>query len=516
MTLVSLTFIGFLMIVLLVYYLLPKKWQWVILLLGSIFFFFLAGTPVTVIYLIASIVSVFIGTLLMEKKSEKKKLIYVLTLLINLGMLIALKYTNFLLDNIFSVLKIFSDAGTESFRVRWIAPLGISFYALQMIGYLTDCYWGIAERQKNIAKLALFNMYFPQMVSGPINKYNNIENSLFGEHCFSGERLSCGLFRILQGFFKKLVVSEQLTALVDYLYSNYTFYDGIYVWIGTALYVIQIYADFSGCMDIVLGASECFGVTLTENFKAPFSSLSVQEFWQRFHISLGAWLKDYIMYPMLRSKGLSKISKKLKAKHKKKAAKLIPTFIAMFFVWFLMGLWHGGGWNFIGEGIWFWLLIVLSQLLETPFKKLSSKLKINTESGTVKNLKCVGTSFCFGIGILFFKASSLTAAFSMLGSAFNPIRVGESVKTINDSLQLADSSFGTNRIMWMVISLLIGIIFMIISGKADKSEERLFVRISRKSVGIKVAIVYLFIITIILFGAYGPGYSASEFIYGGF
>lgn len=517
MTLVSFSFICFLLIMLLLYYLLPSKWQWVILLFGSIAFYMLAGTPYTFVYVIISVLSIYFGTHMMDKKPERKKSIYVLTLLINILMLVALKYTNFILVNVSLVGSWFSDNIHEGdLSVKWIASLGISFYALQMIGYLTDCYWGIAKSQKNIGKLALYNIYFPQMISGPINKYSNLSESLYAEHKFDATNLREGGFRVLQGFFKKLVVSEQLTVIVNYLYANYTEYDGIYVWIGTALYLLQLYSDFSGCMDIVLGASKCFGIDMAENFKAPFCSTSVQEFWQRFHISLGAWLKDYIMYPLMRSGAFSRMTKKLKNKYGKKVAKMIPTFAAMFVVWFCMGLWHGGGWNFIGEGIWFWLMIVLSQLLEKPLKSLGMTLHINGESKCVHGLKCVGTGFLIGIGILFFKAESLGAAFKMIGSAFNPARLMASARTIKDSLVLLDSVAGTNRIIWAVTSAVVGLIVMILFGLKDKTDERFHVYISKKNFYIRLLIGYLLVMAIIFLGAYGPGYSASEFIYGGF
>lgn len=517
MTLVSFSFICFLLIVLLLYYLLPSKWQWVILLFGSTAFYMLAGTPITFIYVIVSILSIYLGTHFMERKPDSKKKIYVITLLINILMLVALKYTNFILTNITAVGSWFSDNIHEGdLSVKWIASLGISFYALQMIGYLTDCYWGITDSQKNIGKLALYNIYFPQMISGPINKYSNLSSSLFAEHKLDANNLREGGFRILQGFFKKLVVSEQLTGIVDYLYANYAEYNGIYVWIGTALYLLQLYSDFSGCMDIVLGASKCFGIDMAENFKAPFASTSVQEFWQRFHMSLGAWLKDYIMYPLMRSSAFSKMTKKLKNKYGKKAAKMIPSFAAMFVVWFCMGLWHGGGWNFIGEGIWFWLMIVLGQLLEKPLKSLGKILHVNGESKFMHSLKCVGTGFLIGIGILFFKAVSLSAAFTMIGSAFNPSKLVASAGTVRDSLILLDNSIGTNRIVWAVISVTVGLVVMILFGLKDKSDERFHVYISKKNFWIRLLVGYLLIMAIIFLGAYGPGYSASEFIYGGF
>ncbi len=532
MTLVSFSFVGFFFIVLAVYYLMPGRFQWIVLLLASLAFYFLSAQPFTFLYVLLSVVTVYFAARRIDGLSARRRMqpddrqldaklgrqiktIYILALIIMIGMLAALKYSNFVLGNVCLIAKLFAPQ-TEIITVHFAASLGISFYTLQMVGYLTDVYWGMAECEKNIARMALFNLYFPQMISGPINRYKSLSGELFGEHSFEYGRVRSGIWRIAIGFFKKLVISEQLIGAVDAVYADTQVYGGIFVWIGTILYVIQIYADFAGCMDIVLGVSECFGVELTENFRIPFTSRSIQEFWQRWHITLGAWLKDYIMYPLLRSAAWGRLTKNIKKAMGKKAARQLPTFLAMLVLWLAMGLWHGGGWNFIGEGIWFWLVIVLGQTLKPRGDSLLKKLRVREESRWWYCFQCARTTFIYAVGALFFKAGSLAGALRMLGSALNPSRVMESASRILAVINALDDSMGTVKLGWAALGVLFGFLIMIIFGRMEKRNRPVREWLAEKPVVLRGVLTVLFIFGIIIFGAYGPGYSSSEFIYGGF
>lgn len=531
MSLVSLTFILFFIGVMVVYYLVPGKFQWLVLLTASIIFYFWSATPYTLIYVLLSIVSVYWATRRIEvldvrleqtdDKENRKKIMsakrsaYLIGVIICVGMLAALKYMNFILGNAGIIASLFGK-GVAIPEVHWIASLGISFYTLQMVGYLTDVYWGISKPQRNIAKLALFNCYFPQMISGPISRYHELEETLFGIHKFDAQKIYQGLLRILIGFFKKLVISEHLIKVTDAIYAAPAEYGGVFVWIGTALYVIQIYADFAGCMDIVMGVSECFGVILPENFKTPFCSTTIQEFWQRWHITLGTWLKDYIMYPILRSSLWSKYTKTVKKKWGKRAAKLIPTFTGMLILWFGMGLWHGGGWNYIGEGIWFWLVIVLGQVLEPQFKSVLQKLRINAEGKVWYYFRCMRTTFIYAVGALFFKAGTLKNALFMLREAFSPIRLINTVNEIVPVVLVIDENIGTMQLSWTALSVAVGTVIMVIWGIMEKHGKPFIKTVAKKNMFVNAVVVYVLLFMILLLGAYGPGYSSSEFIYGGF
>lgn len=531
MSLISTTFILFFIGVLLVYYLVPGRLQWMILLAASLLFYFLAAAPYTVVYLVFSVVSVYLAARRIDRldvllantegKEEKQRLMrarkrsYLAGVIICVGMLAALKYMNFILGNVRSIAGLFGK-GDAVPAVHWIASLGISFYTLQMVGYLTDVCWGISKCQKNIARLALFNCYFPQMISGPISRYHELEDTLFGIHQFDGKRVYQGMLRILIGFFKKLVVSEHLIHVTDAVFASPAQYGGIFVWIGTALYVIQIYADFAGCMDIIMGVSECFGVVLPENFRTPFCSTTIQEFWQRWHITLGAWLKDYVMYPILRSGLWSKYTRGVKRRWGKRAAKLLPTFTGMLILWLGMGLWHGGGWNYIGEGIWFWLVIVLGQTLEPWFKQVIQKCRIRVEGNAWYCFRCVRTTFIYAVGALFFKAGSLSAALHMIADAFSPMRLAETAREIMPVLSGIRSSFGITQLVWTALSVIAGTVMMVMWGRMEKRGSAFKEWLPKRSIFVNGLVISLLLFAILLLGAYGPGYSASEFIYGGF
>lgn len=510
----------------------PGRFQWIVLLLASLAFYFLCAQPYTFLYVLLSVVTVYYAARRIDRLSARRRIqpgdeqseaklgrqiktVYILALFVIIGMLAALKYSNFVLGNVSLIAKLFMPQ-TEIITVHFAASLGISFYTLQMAGYLTDVYWGMVESEKNIARLALFNLYFPQMISGPINRYKSLSGELYSRHSFEYGKVRSGIWRIVIGFFKKLVISEQLIGAVDAVYADTQAYGGIFVWIGTFLYVIQIYADFAGCMDIVLGVSECFGIELAENFRIPFTSKSIQEFWQRWHITLGAWLKDYIMYPLLRSAAWSRLTKKIKKGLGKKAARQLPTFLAMLVLWLAMGLWHGGGWNFIGEGIWFWLVIVLGQVLKPWGDILLKKLRVREEGRLWYVFQCVRTTFIYAVGALFFKAGSLTDALRMIGSALNPAQVMESAYRILPVINSLDESMGTVKLGWAALGVLYGFVVMIMLGKMEKRNRPVREWLAEKPVVLRGVLTVLFIFSIIVFGAYGPGYSSSEFIYGGF
>ena len=516
MSVVSISFLGFFLITLLIYYCIPPKRQWIILLLSSIAFYFCSAAGYTFLYVLVSIITIYGAAVYIENAAAKhRKAVYIGALIINVGMLAALKYMNFFVGNARRLIRIFLPGETTEVSTL-VAALGVSFYTLQMIGYLTDVYWGMYPAQRNPFKVALFNCYYPQMISGPFSRYGELSKTLFAGAKFSFLRVGRGFERIIIGFFKKLVISEQLVNLVNTVYADYERYGGIYIWIVTALYIIQIYADFSGCMDIIFGVSECYGVVLPENFKTPFVSVTIQEFWQRWHITLGTWLKDYIMYPILRSKLWNKMGKNLKKKYGKKAAKMIPTFLGMLVLWLAMGLWHGGGWNYIGEGIWFWLVIVLGQVLEPVFEKWRIFFHVSKTNKGFIWFQRIRTIFIYGVGALFFKAGNLTTALKMLLSAFSPVEWIRTGKDFIPTLYVMMESVGTAHFLWSAISVGIGFAVMIWMGHIQVKYGEFRVWLERKPLVVRYFIRYVFLMMILLFGAYGLGYSSSSFIYGGF
>lgn len=414
MSITSVLFICFVLISIFIYYLLKGNGQWILLLIDSIVFYVLSAKPITLIYVAYTVASVYCATAFFDKVSnKKKKVLLAAVLLSNVAILAVLKYSNLGIHSVNGLLKIFRVEKAFA-EVEYLAPLALSFYMLQMLSYLLDCYWGVAIPEKNIAKLTLYTIYFPLMVSGPICRHSQIGNSLFDKHEFDYNRVVCGLRRIAFGLIKKMAIADRLAVIVNVIYGDIDTYSGIWFWLGAFIFIFQLYLDFSGCMDIVIGASQCFGIILPENFNHPFTATNIQEFWQRWHITLGTWLKDYIMNPILRTRLCMKIGEISKARFGKKKGKKIPSYFAMFFVWTCMGIWHGNSWKYIiGEGWWFWIIIVVGQILEPTLLKIKEILHIK-ECSAWTLFQRVRTFVIFAVGMVFFRADSLSQGFRML------------------------------------------------------------------------------------------------------
>lgn len=409
MDITSLNFYLFTCICLLVYWHLSAgEKQWWLLLVASIAFYCFNAHPVTILYLIGSIVSVYFATRCFKTFKNRKQCILILAIVFNVVLLAVLKYTN-LAVHTWNIL--FAGQGVSLEEVYFLEPLAISFYTLQMLAYLLDCYWEVTIPESNIFKLALYASYFPQMVSGPISRHRELGSQLFERYPMDYGRVVHGLKRIAWGLLKKLAVSNRAAVVVNALWADPEKFSGFYIWIAVAGFVIQLYTDFSGCMDIVLGVSECFGICLAENFRAPLLSKTVQEFWQRWHITLGSWLRDYIMNPLAKSGMMVKLGEWSRKKFGKKKGRHLPVYLSMLVVWLCMGLWHGNSWKYIlGEGLWFWLAIVCGRTMQKPFERWKRKLHIKEETWLWSVFQIVRTYVIFMVGSLFFRAVSFRDA----------------------------------------------------------------------------------------------------------
>ncbi len=510
MGITSAGFLCFYIGILVLYYIIPRKHQWKLLLLSSIIFFVCSSNIITILYPLAGISVTYFGARKIEKATEvkRKKIILSLVVVIDLFFLVLLKYVNF---GVYTYNAIAMRLGVEPSAllntISLLMPLGLSFYTLSLLGYVYDVYYGIGKAEKNLGRFALFGCYFPTMVSGPIIRYRDMDKEFFKEHPLNYQNITFGVQRILWGFFKELVISERLAIPVNAIYQNYDSYGGMYIVLATILFALQLYTNFSGAMDIIIGVSETFGVVLPENFNTPFFSKSMQEFWRRWHITLGGWLKDYLFYPTLRSPFFTNLPKRLKDRFGKKAAKQITTFSAMFILWFTVGLWHGGAWKYIiGSGILHWIYIVLGEALEPAWKKLRKLFHITKETKWFVPIQQIRTFLLVCSGFLFFNAASASSAIEMYKSIFT---------TWNPEILWNGSLFelGLEKldVAIVVVSL---VILYIVSLMKQKGSVREWLK--KRNIVIRWLILYGFIIYVVLLGNYGPGYSAAEFIYQGF
>lgn len=511
MSLTSIQFLLFFSVSLIIYYALPGKFQWPTLLLSSVGFFVLSSTPYTLVYLAISIVSTTLCTRWInqgkvEHNNRKSQATLILGIVINLGILALLKYNGFVINNVNRIFS-FAHVSIKLPALDLAAPIGISFYTLTVVGYLLDTYWGITGPQPSLLKTALFVSYYPQLTSGPITRHGEM-GSQFGQcHKFDYETVTFGLQRMLWGVFKKLVISARLGIVVDSIYADTELYSGLYIWLAAALFMFQLYTDFSGYMDIIIGTSECYGIVLPENFRTPFFSRSVQEFWQRWHITLGSWMRDYILYPVLRTQAWRKLTKWTKVHLGKKAAKQFPSYLGMLCVWLLMGLWHGGGWKYIlGMGLWFWAMIVLSQIFEPVFRKIISILRINTNCFSWHLFQSLRVFVLVCIGNMFFRLKSLTTTLQVMkaGLHWNPwIFVDGSM------FQL-----GLDRPNFTLALLCLGVLLIVSCLQEGGKSVRQ--HLAEQNLVFRWIVLFALFFGIVLFGAYGLGYDAQAFIYQGF
>lgn len=401
MTITSLSFLIFFFALLLVYFLLPKKAQWIVLLVASIGFYLLCSAK-GITYVLLTATTVYIATRWMdalsarqkgylkehkdslskeersaykESTKKKRKAIMVCTLLLNLAVLCTFKYANFALEQVNALSGLFTGTAT-SFSSKLIAPLGISFYTFQAIGYLVDVYWENCAAEKNYFKNLLFVSFFPQITQGPISDHEELSAELFKEHRFTYDSFSRGFQRMLWGFTKKMALANILSTYVQNVFANYADYSGISTFIGVLCYSVQIYADFSGYMDIMCGACEMLGIRLTENFDRPYFSKSIAEYWRRWHISLGTWFKKYVYYPIAVAKWNRKLGNSSQKKLGKHFGQTMPATIALVAVWLTTGLWHGASWGYIAWGGVNGLFIIFSLWMEPVYAKCKNLLHI--------------------------------------------------------------------------------------------------------------------------------------------
>ena len=324
----------FLPITLILYFIVPKKYKNVILLVSSLLFYFY-GEPIYVFLMIAEILIAYFGALLIDK--YKDKTILIILLIIHISLLFIFKYTDFILTNINNIF----NANINLLKLA--LPIGISFYTFQIISYEVDVYKKKVSVQKNIINLATYVSLFPQLIAGPIVRYESINEELDNRKTTFND-FSYGVKRFIIGLSKKVLLANVLGELCS-TFNTISDKTVVFYWLFAISYMLQIYLDFSAYSDMAIGLGRMFGFHFLENFNYPYISKSITEFWRRWHMSLSSWFKDYVYIPL----GGSRCGK----------TKLIRN---IFVVWFLTGLWHGASWNFIIWGLLFGIVLVIEKL----------------------------------------------------------------------------------------------------------------------------------------------------------
>lgn len=505
----SITFFAFILLSLAAYYIFNRKKQWVILLICSLLFIFFSSGPAVFIFIGVDLIAVYCGTVLTEgTEDEKKRRLFTASSIVAVvAVLFMLKYWNNVAD--------WSDAFIKRmgldlaiWRCEWAVPVGISYFSLSSIGYILDVNWRSCKAERNIAKLALMILWFPTLICGPVTRFSALGGNLFVQRSFDYEKVKFGAERMLYGLFKKLVVANRIGLFTGTVFTQtYAGYDGAFIVVAALLYAFQIYADFSGCMDIMLGVSEMFQVTLPENFRRPFFSQSLSEFWRRWHITLGQWAKDYVMYPLLKSRALIGLGDLCKKRFGKKAGKKIPTYLGMLALWLVLGVWHGASFKAVfSSGILLWLFIFAGQIFQPVSDRLSRRLHVDKTRFSYKLFASLRTLFCMCVTWIFFNAESVSHGFWMVKNILlNPnIWILTDGSLLTAGLQAADFNV-------IVLSFIIVLVISVMQERGVKIRECL----EKQGLPFRWLVLLCGIFAVIIFGVYGPKYNAADFIYKG-
>ena len=498
---------AFLPLCLAAYQIAPQKWRRRVLLGFSYLFFWLLSGKL-IVYLLGTTVFVHcMGIWPDSIRSEKKKARRVLTfgILVLLGVLAYLKYYNFFVEN---VTGIFGNALPFTLAEKKILmPVGISFYTLQAIGYMADVYWGKIRAEEKLEKTALFLAFFPQIMEGPICRHSDTCDALYSGRPLEAENLTNGYIRIFWGLFKKKVIADRLAIGVDAIFGNYTSYSGFMVAFAAVAYTVQLYMEFSGCMDIIIGSGQLFGVTLPENFRQPFCAQSAAEFWRRWHITLGTWFKTYIFYPVSMSAPVKRWNQYGRKHFGKYVTMLGTSAMALFPVWLCNGLWHGARWSYIFYGMYYFTLILAGIAVEPVRDRILQVFHISERSVGLKFMRIAKTWLIIFTGELFFRADGLRAGIYMFRSMFRNFDLGN--LTDGSLLELGMTKAD-------LIAVVVGCVAVAVVGFIKERGTNVRISLDRKPVFMRWSFYYVLILAVIVIAAYGDGYQAVDMIYAGF
>lgn len=461
------------------FFMTPHRYRWWILLIAS-YFFYLSWNPKYLgLILFSTLVDYIAGRKIASSASPGiRKLFLVLSLSVNLGLLFFYKYFNFISFEIGAITELFGG-GLNTYIHQFILPVGISFYTFQTMSYTIDVYNGKIKPEKHFGIFAVFVSFFPQLVAGPIERAEHLIHQIREKKSIHFRNFQFGLIRILWGLFKKVVIADRLSAMVNTVYNSPDDYGGFQLVIATLFFAFQIYCDFSGYSDIAIGSARMFGVRLMENFRNPYFSQSIGEFWHRWHISLSTWFRDYVYIPL----GGSRVIK-------------WRWYYNLFITFVISGFWHGANWTFLAWGAIHGSILVLESIL----KKSTTPCYFNNN----KFFSALKTFWIFGLvcfAWIFFRSNSVEDAFLIIGRLLDfshPLssNIRGQVLYLGEPMWRFAGSF-------LLIFVLLGLEFLI---HIKKTSE---IHIIRKNAITRWSIYTLFILVILIFGVF----ELNEFIY---
>lgn len=476
MDFISVAYLVFLVLLLILYYAIPKNRQWILLLVSGIFFYSCFSLKMWIFLLLTAVTTYCYGRFLSRSGRWLAAVI-----IVNAGILLWLKLCA-------SGLGFVNAMGLDRFAV--LLPVGISFYTLQTIAYMVDVHKGKIEAQKNFFKYLLFITFFPQILQGPIPRYEELGYQLFEGHAFEEKNVKNGAYLILWGFFQKMVIADRCNMVVNEIFSNYLSYDGIYFWIGGILYSLQLYTDFAGCVAIAAGSAQALGIRLPQNFDHPYFALSVKDFWRRWHITLSSFLRDYIYIP-------------LGGNRKGKLRKWINIMVTFF----ISGIWHGIGTHYIIWGLLHGFYQVMGEIL-MPVKNGLMKLSGMERGGFAHRLfSRLFTCFLVMTAWIFFRAENTSKAIYMVSHLFMKWNPWILVSGQLYALGLAEEE-------WLL--LILCVLLLMVAGVLHEKGISIRESFGKQPLVFRWIVLFAGIFAILIAGIYGPGYDSAQFIYGGF
>lgn len=521
MSINSASFLLFLLVCVTVYYLAPKRTRRWVLLAASAYFYCAYSVRAAGFLLLTVLFTYgaarFLVMLHRRERMEldagaadragvklrwrrRRRIVLGMALAVNFASLAIFKYLDSWLGAIGALAGL---VGLQvSFRpLRLLMPLGISFYVFQTSGYLIDVYRG-KEASKNLLEYALFVSWFPQMIQGPINRFDKLQPQLLEGNDFNADQIKYGIQLMMWGMLKKVFIADPLAGAVAEIYGNYSQYSGMVIFLGAALYCLQLYCDFSGGTDLVRGASSLFGVEMAENFRRPYFARNIDEFWRRWHISLGEWMKDYLFYPLALSKPISRLGKRVKKHFGSHIGKMAGPCLSTVVVFLAVGVWQGPGLSNVAYGLWNGGLISLSMLCTPVLSGARKRLGLRNDSRWFRGFQTLRTFLLVVIGRYFSNADSLRQALGMLWRTVRHFGgVGPGTFT----------GFGLTGLDWLRLGIA-GIVLLSVSALQERGVP-IRKTLERKSWPVQFAVLFTEVLLLVVFVYLNSDYTAIMYVY---
>lgn len=480
----SIQFFIFFPVVTVLYFILPHKYRWFLLLVASCVFYMMF-IPVYILILAFTIIIDYFAGIYIEKNDRKWKLFFlILSLVANIGVLVFFKYFNFLNGN-FAYLAQVIHWNYPIAYLNIILPIGLSFHTFQAMSYTIEVFRGNQKAERNFGIYALYVMFYPQLVAGPIERPQNLLHQFHEKHQFEYERVANGLKLMVWGMFKKVVIADRLAILVNQVYNHPTDYTGLPLMIATVLFAFQIYCDFSGYSDIAIGTAQVMGFRLMDNFNRPYFSKSIAEFWKRWHISLSSWFRDYVYLPL----GGNRVSSRRWQ-------------FNIMVVFLLSGLWHGANWTFVIWGLLNGFYMIFSSWTSGIRRKFVEYIGLNKLPRTYKLIRVLITFSLICLAWVFFRAKNINEALYIVTHIFSGLGSMLSFRGLRSNLL----GLGFDKFDYLIALISIGFMETVHLLQRHKGVRQM---LSERPFWLRWAVYYIIVLSIIFFGVF----ERSQFIY---